>query len=148
MESPGGGPFRRDVCGVFMGRPKAVTSVCRTSSASCGPPLPCFWRASMICLCLSLTSRLRWSCSRIVGSWVWKPGERQARPMSCSPAAGRAVRAPDEWTILWLERFRRWGRWRVVVGISGEAGSVLTTILGAAGPRDLRGERRLDLACR
>jgi hypothetical protein len=57
---------------------------------------------------------------------------------------GLAVRAPDEWTMLWLERFRRWGRWRVVVGMSGESGSFLTTILGA-GPRDLLDEGRLDM---
>jgi hypothetical protein len=57
---------------------------------------------------------------------------------------GLAVSAPDEWTMLWLERFRRWGRWRVVVGMSGELGSFLTTILGA-GPRDLLEEGRLDM---
>lgn len=33
----------------------------------------------------------------------------------------------------------------VVVGMSGEAGSFLTTILGAGGPRDLLEEGRLDL---
>lgn len=42
--------------------------------------------------------------------------------------------------MLWLERFRREGRCRVVLGMSGEAGSFLTTILGAL-PRDERGER-------
>jgi hypothetical protein len=149
MERPGGGPFLRDVCGVLMGRPKApVVSPCRgvLSSSGAGPFPPCFWRASIICLCRSLTSRLRWSCSRMVGSCVWKPGERQAMPMSKRFALpwpeGRAVRAPEEWTMLWLERFSRCGRWRVVVveDMSGEAGSFLTTILGA-GPRDERGER-------
>ena len=35
----------------------------------------------------------------------------------------------------------------MVVGMSGEAGSFLTTILGA-GPRDLRDEGRLDMASR
>lgn len=86
----------------------------------------------------------------MVGSWVWKPGDRQARPTSWRLAEpwpeGRAVRAPDEWTMLWLaERLRRWGRCRVVVvGMSGEEGSFLTTILGA-GPRDLREEGRLDM---
>lgn len=45
--------------------------------------------------------------------------------------------------MLWLDRFSRWGRCRVVVGMSGEAGSFLTTILGA-GPRDLLGQGRLD----
>jgi hypothetical protein len=79
----------------------------------------------------------------MVGSWVWKPGDTQARPTSCRLALpwpdGRAVRAPDEWTMLWLVRLSRWGRWRVVVGMSGEVGSFLTTILGA-GPRDERGD--------
>ena len=57
---------------------------------------------------------------------------------------GRAVSAPEEWTMLWLERFKRWGRWRVVVGMSGGPGSFLTTSLGA-GPRDLLDEVRLDM---
>lgn len=43
-----------------------------------------------------------------------------------------------------LDRLSRCGRWRVVVGMSGEAGSFFTTILGA-GPRDLRDKGRLDL---
>jgi hypothetical protein len=47
--------------------------------------------------------------------------------------------------MLWLERLRRWGRCRVVVGMSGESGSFLTTILGA-GPRDLLDVGRLDMA--
>jgi hypothetical protein len=150
MDRAGGGPLRRDVWGVLIVRPKAPISVPgRGSSASAGPPLPCFWRASIICLWRSLTSKLRWSCSRMVGSWVWKPGERQARPTSCRFAEpwpeGRAVRAPDEWTMLWLERLRRCGLWRVVVGMSGDEGSFLTTILGA-GPRDLREEGRLDMS--
>jgi hypothetical protein len=85
----------------------------------------------------------------MVGSWVWKPGDRQARPTSSRFAEpwpeGRAVRAPDEWTMLWLERLRRCGLWRVVVGMSGDEGSFLTTILGA-GPRDLREEGRLDMS--
>lgn len=120
MDRPGGGPFRREVCGVFIGRPKALVSPCRgTSSSGPGPLPPRFWRSSMICRCLSLTSRLRWSCSRMVGSCVWKPGDRHARPTSIKLALlwpdGRAVSAPDEWTMLWLdERLRRCGRCRVV----------------------------------
>lgn len=57
MVRPGGGPFLRDVLGVFTGRPNGLISCWRTSSSD-GPPLPCFWRASMICLCRSLTSML------------------------------------------------------------------------------------------
>lgn len=40
--------------------------------------------------------------------------------------------------MLWFDRLSRCGRCRVVVGMSGEAGSFLTMILG---PRDGRGER-------
>jgi hypothetical protein len=47
--------------------------------------------------------------------------------------------------MLWLARLRRWGRCRVVVGMSGEVGSFLIIILGA-GPRDLRDEGRLDMS--
>ena len=47
--------------------------------------------------------------------------------------------------MLWLDRFRRWGRCLVVVGMSGEVGSFLTTILGA-GPRDLSEEGLLDMS--
>lgn len=96
-----------------MDLPKAPISVPRWGSSSTGPPFPpFFWRASMICLCLSLTSRLRWSCERMVGSWVWKPGDKQARPMSIALPSpeGLAVRAPEEWTMLWLDRSRRRGR--------------------------------------
>lgn len=104
MESPGGGPFLRDVVGVLIDRPKGFISPWRPASSSTPAPLPCFWRASIICLCLSLTSILLCSCSRMVGSWVWKPGDRQARPTSWMLALsleligpeGRAVRAPDE----------------------------------------------------
>jgi hypothetical protein len=46
--------------------------------------------------------------------------------------------------LLWLDRLSRCGRCRVV-GMSGEVGSFLTTILGA-GPRDLRGEWLLDMS--
>lgn len=41
---------------------------------------------------------------------------------------GRALKAPEECTL--LERSRRRGRWREA-GISGESGSFFTTILGA-----------------
>jgi hypothetical protein len=58
--------------------------------------------------------------------------------------AGRAVRAPDEWTMLVLVvRSSRRGRWRAVV-MSGEEGSFLTTILGACGPRALESDLRLE----
>lgn len=141
MVRPGGGPF---LLGVFSGRPKGLMS-CWRASSSRGPPLgPPFWRASMICLCLSRTSMLLCSCSRIEGSFVWKPGDRQAMPMSTpvDRLAGRAVRAPEAWTTWELARLRRLGRWREL-GMSGDEGSFFTTILGA-GPRDLVEEARLE----
>jgi hypothetical protein len=48
--------------------------------------------------------------------------------------------------MLWLARLRRWGRCRVVVGMSGEVGSFLTIILGA-GPRDEKGEGLVSALC-
>lgn len=141
MVRPGGGPF---LLGVFNGRPNGFVSCWRVSSSMGVPLEPPFWRASMICLCLSLTSMLLCSCSRIEGSLVWKPGDRQAMPMSTpvERPAGRAVRAPDEWTTWALARLRRLGRCREL-GMSGDEGSFLTTILGA-GPRDLLEEGRLE----
>jgi hypothetical protein len=150
MVRPGGGPFLRDVLGVLAAPPYGLMSCWRPASSSPGPVLPpCLLRASMICLCLSRTSKLLCSCSRIEGSLVWKPGDRQARPMSLrSPfavkGAGRAVRAPEAWTMLLeVDRSRRRGRWREVV-MSGDEGSFLTTILGVGLARDLLDEGRLD----
>lgn len=87
---------------------------------------------------------------------MWKPGERQARPTSWNEAEslelmgpeGRAVRAPEEWTMLELvDRSSRRGRCREVV-MSGDEGSFFTTILGAGWPRDLLDEVRLEMASR
>lgn len=49
-----------------------------------GPsPLADFCRRdSMMERCWSRTATLRCSCSRMAGSWVWKPGDRHARPTS------------------------------------------------------------------
>lgn len=99
-----------------------------------------FCRASMICLCWSRTSRLLCSCSRIAGSCVWKPGDRQARPTSwiarpadsreVSGADGRAVCGPRVFDVL-EERSSRLGRGRED-DMLGEAGSFLTLIIGGA----------------
>lgn len=149
MDSPGGGPFLRDVVGVFMLLAKVFMSPVREPSSSWGP-FPCFCRASMICLCLSRTSILRCSCSRMVGSWVWKPGDRQASPTSCIEALsfpvkgadGRAERAPELGSV--VDKSNRRGLWREVVR-SGEEGSFLTTILGlGAPPRALLIDLRLE----
>ena len=83
---------------------------------------------------------LRWSCSRIVGSWVWKPGERHANPTSCiaspplslavSGADGRDDIEPWVWDVL-VERSSFRGRCRELAGTSGEeVSSFFTMIFG------------------
>lgn len=150
IERPGGGPFRLDVPGVLVCTPKSVVSCVRCdgpSLLSCALPgltEPPFCRASMICLCWSRTSKLLCSCSRMAGSCVWKPGDRQARPTSCiarpadsrevSGADGLAVCGPRLFDIL-DERSRRLGRGRDV-GMLGDPGSCLTLIIGGT-PRRL-----------
>jgi hypothetical protein len=117
IDSPGGGPFLRPVIGVFMPDLKELLSgPCRGVSAS--PFLPPLLLASMSFLCCSRTLMLRSSCSRMDGSWVLNPGERQASPTSCraSPALsldvrgaeGRAESAPPD-MLLCDERLRRLG---------------------------------------
>ena len=54
-----------------------------------------FWSlASMMQRCWSRTERLRCSCSRRTGSWVWKPGDKQAMPTCCILTPSRAVIGP------------------------------------------------------
>jgi hypothetical protein len=90
---------------------------------------------------------LRCSCSRRAGSWVAKPGDRQAIPISwmCRPAdsrevrgAGRAVWGPREVAIL-DDRSSRLGRGRAV-DKAGEPGSFFTLINGGAPVRILQKE--------
>lgn len=102
-----------------------------------------------MCLCWSRTEILRCSCSRIVGSWVWKPGDKHAIPTSCiaRPLLSLAVKGAEGrddcvgwlWEVLDKSNLR--GRCREVLGTSGEdGGSFLTIILG--GPcLDELGER-------
>lgn len=56
-------------------------------------------RASIMLRCWSRTEMLRWSCSRMVGSWVVNPGERQAIPTSLKverfPPAVRGTCGPE-----------------------------------------------------
>ena len=140
IESPGGGPFRREVVGVRIGTPNSVLSCGRADSLpSCA--LPGFWPlflASMICRCWSRTFRLRCSCSCMPGSFVWKPGDRHDSPISCitkpadsrevNGADGRAVCGPRAFAILDV-RSSLLGRGRDD-GMAGEPGSFLTCIMG------------------
>ena len=172
IDRPGGGPFRREVVGVRVCTPKRVVScvlappsVFSTELLGLTP----FCLASMICLCWSRTSRLLCSCSRMAGSCVWKPGDRQARPTSwiARPAESRAVRGADGRAVcgprapgVLEERSSLLGRGRADCML-GEPGSFLTLIIGgrvlrclfngrvsilsiiALTPRDIRIGRRL-----
>ena len=94
MERPGGGRFL-EVMGVLRPEPKGLSSEVR-SPPSEGLAVFCS-RDSIMCRCWSRTEMLRCNCSRILGSWVWKPGERQASPTSCIPRLplSRAVNGAD-----------------------------------------------------
>lgn len=91
---------------------------------------------------------LRCSCSFITGSWVTKPGDRQAIPTSWIARPSRAVmgRAEVGWLDLsvFLDRSSLRGRGRVWVML-GEPGSFLTKILGGA-PADREALEGDDLA--
>lgn len=143
IDKPGGGPFRREVVGVRVCTPKRVVScvlappsVFSTELLGLTP----FCLASMICLCWSRTSRLLCSCSRMAGSCVWKPGDRQARPTSwiARPAESRAVRGADGRAVcgprapgVLEERSSLLGRGRADCML-GEPGSFLTLIIGGS----------------
>jgi len=146
IDSPGGGPFLREVDGVRSGPPPRTWSCGLANSLSLALPglfpflASKFCLASIICLCWSRTLRLRCNCSCIPGSLVWKPGERHASPTSCitSPADsrdvkgadGRAVCGPRVLAILDV-RSNFLGRGREDC-IAGEPGSFLTWIMGGA----------------
>lgn len=105
-----------------------------------GPP--CLWRrCSIIDRCWSRTEILLASCSRIAGSWVVNPGDKQAIPTSCMRWLPPAVSAPPVVlgacpTPAVLLRLSFGGRCRADGGpeAMGEAGSFLTTILGRGEP--------------
>lgn len=89
-------------------------------------------RASIILRCWSRTEMLRWSCSRMVGSWVAKPGERQAMPTSLivdrlPPAVRGTVDPAGSGSLL---RCSLGGL--CLDGGSGEVGSFFTMILGSS----------------
>lgn len=137
MERPGGGLFLE----VF-GAPKGLGSVDLPVS---GPsPLADFCnRDSMIDRCWSRTEMLRWSCSLIAGSWVWKPGDKQASPTSCIARPSRPVNGPREVCVLdVMERSSLRGRWRVPDCRLGEAGGSFLIEIFDAGP-PLRELKRL-----
>ncbi len=96
---------------------------------------------------------LRCSCSRIVGSWVANPGERQAKPTSCmpSPVPSRAVSGLADVREVSgcgldadppLERSSLRGRCRAVDSSGEPAGSFLTMILGGCPARALHSDQR------
>jgi hypothetical protein len=109
---------------------------------------------SIMDLCCSRTDRLRCMCSRMVGSWVWKPGERTAMPASCSAMPSLAVSGvadglderPAGAAAMFVERSSLRGRCRELFGRDGdEGGSFLTTILGALPePRELEEVRGIQ----
>jgi hypothetical protein len=109
---------------------------------------------SIIDRCCSRTDRLRCMCSRMVGSWVWKPGERTAMPASCSAIPSLAVSGvadglderPVGAAAMFVERSSLRGRCRELFGRGGdEGGSFLTTILGALPePRELEEVRGIQ----
>lgn len=157
IDRPGGGPFRRDVCGVRVCTPNSVVSctLALPSASSCElPGLVPFCRASMIIRCWSRTFRLRCSCSRNAGSCVWKPGDKHARPTSwiarpaesraVSGADGRAVCGPRAPGVL-DDRSSRFGLGRAV-DILGDPGSFLTLIMGG-GPLRSLASRQLISYC-
>jgi hypothetical protein len=76
----------------------------------------------------------------MVGSWVWKPGERTAIPASCNAIPSLAVSGvadglderPAGAAAIFVERSSFRGRCRELLGRDGDdGGSFLTTILGA-----------------
>lgn len=80
IDSPGGALFLRDMPGVLAAKapdPSLSLSAGPSPFADC-----CCSRASMRCLCCSRTDMLLCTCSFMVGSWVMKPGDRQAKPTS------------------------------------------------------------------
>lgn len=139
IDNPGGTLFLRDeIPGVL-----TANALFASFSLSEGPsPFAdcCCRRASMRCLCCSRTDKLLCTCSFMTGSWVTKPGERQAKPTSwiCSPSRavkGRAVAGEPELGAF-LDKSSLRGRCRFVGSCSGEPGSFFTIILG--GPPTLR----------
>ena len=140
IDKPFGGLFL-EVEGVFMPAPNGLSEVLRLPSGSVGLAVFCNLD-SMICLCWSRTEMLLCNCCCIVGSCVWKPGERHARPTSCitSPELSLAVKGAEGLAdcAAWFcdvldDRSSLRGLWREVAGTSGEdGGSFFTTILGGA----------------
>lgn len=141
MDNPGGALFLRDMPGV-------LAANCGGSSLSLSegpsPLADCCSLASMMWRCCSRTLKLRWSCWFMTGSWVTKPGERQAMPTSWMPRLSRADMGTAEAGTLeeafvFLERSSFRGRGRVFDRV-GDPGSFLTTILGCLESARLRRE--------
>lgn len=91
IESPGGG-LRFKEPGLDGPNRLESEGAIAPSDASSLPGL--FSRASIIDLCWSRTLRLLCSCSLIIGSCVWNPGDKQASPTSFIFTPSRAVIGP------------------------------------------------------
>lgn len=94
---------------------------------------------SMIDRCWSLTEILLCSCSLIVGSCVWKPGDKHANPTSCIEALpdGLELRGAGMAVVVFKSSFL--GLCRAFGAREGdEGGSFLTIILGFVLFRDLK----------
>ena len=136
MDRPAGGlrfdavlgiPIKFDSEGLTPSGPSSLADLCM--------------RCSMIDRCWSRTERLRCSCSRMTGSWVWKPGDRHARPTCCieavkGPPAGRTDKPLEDGRLVERSNFRGRGR----LCIRGEdPGSFFTVTCGPPlAPCDLR----------
>lgn len=141
MDSPGGGRFLLDFGAA---EPKRFDSEGLTES---GPsPLADFCRRDSIMeRCWSLTEILLCSCSLMLGSCVWNPGDRHARPTSCMASPSRAVNGPlavaGPWLLATDDRSSFCGRCLLgPVCMLGDGGdSFLIDIFGAGPPllRDL-----------
>lgn len=95
-------------------------------------------RDSMIDRCWSRTEMLLCSCSRIVGSCVWNPGDKHANPTSCIdvPTDCLELRGAGMFVVVFKSSLR--GRCRAFGPREGEeGGSFFTIILGLPLLRDL-----------
>lgn len=84
---------------------------------------------SIIDRCWSLTEMLLCNCSLIVGSWVWKPGDRHAIPTSCieAPADGLELSGAGTFVVVFKSSFL--GLWRAFGAREGEDGGSFFTII-------------------
>lgn len=95
IDSPGGGRFLEEFVVVGLPDVGPAASLFFPESGP-SPRADLSSLAWIIDLCWSRTEMLRSSCSRIAGSCVWKPGDRQAKPTSCRIKPSLAVKGVAE----------------------------------------------------